>query len=535
MKKTVFLLLIAILIGFFLRTFHLWNNIFFGYDQARDLQRIYEMIKLHKLKIVGPETDIPGVFNGPLSYDSKLPYYLISNFNPNIPALFLVLINLTGIIIIYYIAKSLFNEKVGIISAFIWAISYEQANFSKYISNASLMPLFTLIFFGGLALYFVKKKNIGLIISALGLALSIQVNFYLIYLIIFYPIMYFVFFPKLNIKIILISIATFILFVSSYIGAELKFHFSASKAILDYLQKQSSSSGILENLSSYFQSFSNSLYNSIFSFNNFVIFLFFIFFSIYIYKKKKNILSINFLNIWLFSTLVLFSFKSSVIGGPTIQSSISAAIIIFFSLVVVEILSEKKYKIFGSIILFCIITSNLNLYFKDNFMNNKILAYQHMLYGEQKQLIEYTYKMSNHKPFSICAVTNPLFINTLWSILYKTYGENKYGYSPTWSGQKQYFIPSLMSFDAKHDLTRFLIIEPMIGIPDIAKKTTIYLEDQISVLEDEKKFGEIIVQKRRLEQNKSLLSDSQNLTSEEIQTIMITQKIDPRYSCFINY
>jgi hypothetical protein len=231
----------------------------------------------------------------------------------------------------------------------------------------------------------------------------------------------------------------------------------------------------------------------------------------------------------------LFAFKTNVVSGPVVQTSIFGAIYIFFAVIITEFLHNKTYKIIGIIFLIIIFSSNLNLYLKDNFSNNKILAYQHVFYGDEKRLVDYSYKAAGYKNFSICAVSNPLFINTLWSVLFKTYGQTKYGYAPVWSGQKQYFIPSMMSYDSNHEAIRFLIIEPMTGIPEIAKKTTIYLEDQVSVLEDEKKFGEIIIQKRRLEKDKSLLRDSQNLTPVEIQTIKTTQRIDPRYSCSIDY
>lgn len=534
MKKTFFLLGILLLLGLFLRTFRLWDNIFFGYDQARDMQRIFEIIKSHDIKIVGPETDIPGIFNGPFFYYLMAPIYLISNFNSNVSALFLVLINLTGVLIIYNLAKSLFNERVALISSLIWAISYEQANFAKFISNASLMPLFSLIFFAGLSFCFVKKQNLGLIISAIGFALSIQVNFYLVYLCLFYPILYFIYFPKINYKTIFSSLLVFIILTSSFVISELKFHFLATKSLFKYFQGQNIPSYIGEDLLFYFQSLSKVLYNSIFSFSYFVIFLVFIVFLVYLFKKEGNKPNIKFLLIWLFSTLPLFAFKSNVVGGPVIQTSIFGAIYIFFAVIIDLILSRKKYVLIGYLLIFIIIISNIKLYTNEDFKNNKILAYQNMFYGDQKKLIEYTYKSSNNKKFSICAVSNPLFINVLWSVLYKTYGEDKYGFSPVWSGQKQYLIPSLIDYDLNHEQIRFMIIEPTLGIIDNAKKATIYLEDQVTIIEEVKKFGEITVQKRRFTNNKNLLKDSQNLSASEIETVKILIT-DPRYTCSIEY
>jgi len=52
----------------------------------------------------------------------------------------------------------------------------------------------------------------------------------------------------------------------------------------------------------------------------------------------------------------------------------------------------------------------------------------------------------------------------------------------------------------------------MVGINDFAKKTTIYAEDQKSAVIEEKKFGDIVIQKRRYTTNRAELTDSQGLT-----------------------
>jgi len=346
--------------------------------------------------------------------------------------------------------------------------------------------------------------------------------------------LYFIYFPKINYKTIFSSLLVFIILTSSFVISELKFHFLATKSLFKYFQGQNIPSYIGEDLLFYFQSLSKVLYNSIFSFSYFVIFLVFIVFLVYLFKKEGNKPNIKFLLIWLFSTLPLFAFKSNVVGGPVIQTSIFGAIYIFFAVIIDLILSRKKYVLIGYLLIFIIIISNIKLYTNEDFKNNKILAYQNMFYGDQKKLIEYTYKSSNNKKFSICAVSNPLFINVLWSVLYKTYGEDKYGFSPVWSGQKQYLIPSLIDYDLNHEQIRFMIIEPTLGIIDNAKKATIYLEDQVTIIEEVKKFGEITVQKRRFTNNKNLLKDSQNLSASEIETVKILIT-DPRYTCSIEY
>ncbi len=535
-RKEFIILYLIFLVGFFLRTYRLWDNIIFSYDQARDAQRIYDMIYLKHLKIVGPETDIPGIFNGPLYYYLLAPVYFIFKFDPNYVALFLVLINLSTLFLIYLLAEMIFKDKrVGLISAFLWSISFEQSNFAKYISNASLISISTILFFFGLALYIFKKKDIGLTISIIGLASSIHFNFYLVYLIIFYFIYYYVFLPKINIRHVLTNLFLLILLLSSFFIAEIKFHFSGVKALTSYFFNISIPTTIIEGLSNYLQKLSETFYYSFFSFNHFIgLGLLFFFLLLIVRKERKS--EIIFLGIWLFSTLPLFGFKSGVITVPVINASIFGATTLVVAGGIYELLKLNKNSwLLALFFLVLFSLSNLILYSKNQFLNYQALGQKAMFLSYEKKLIDYTYQKTNNNKFSICAISEPLFINTLWSYLYNYYGKNKYGYIPYWSGVQQYLNNNYLPYDKERVETRYLILEGQGGIPDYATKGTIFSEDQVSYIENEKKFGLMIVQKRKLTTNKNLLKDSQNLKPSEVSWLESVTKIDSRYSCWFNY
>jgi hypothetical protein len=81
-KHALLIVFIIFIFALILRSNNLWNNILFTYDQGRDAQRIAGIVSLKDFKLVGPETDIPGVFNGPLFYYLLAPVYAVANFNP---------------------------------------------------------------------------------------------------------------------------------------------------------------------------------------------------------------------------------------------------------------------------------------------------------------------------------------------------------------------------------------------------------------------------------------------------------------------
>lgn len=512
------------MIGFTLRIINLHDNFFFGYDQARDMQRIYDIIYSHDLKMVGPETDIPGVFNGPLLYYLLLPAYLLSHFDPNAGVILLVLINLLGAVLVYLAGKTLFNPKVALLAGFFWAISYLQVNYGRYLSNTGLMPVFTLLFFYGLALYVVRKKTIGLMISVIGLALSIHVAFYFIYLGLFYLI----YFRPLKPKVLATNILVGGLLLLPFIVAELKFRFLGMRSLFEYFLGQTKPAMVSAQLSHYVQNLSASIYNSFFSLNLFLAFFIFVLLALYVYQKKKS-QEVSFLFVWLFSTLPLFAFQSGVVNGASIHSSMLGALTLLVSLAIYFLYKEKRY-LFAVGLFLMIIVSNLFLFAKENFISGRIFAYQYMFYGQEKDLIDYTYREAKGKPFSICALTNPLFINTLWSALYKFYGEKTYRYLPFWSGQEQYQNKTFLPYDKKQEI-RYLILEPPTGIQPVAVKATIYLEDQVSTVYEVKKFGNLEVQKRLWNKDQTVRNDSQNLSPGEKAEIESIVAQDPRYLC----
>ncbi len=527
---------VIVLFGLFLRTFNLRDNVIFAYDQARDAQRIMDMVYNHKIKLVGPETDIPGVFNGVLFYVVLLPVYALTDFNPNAASLLLIMLNLAVIPVLYYFSLLLFKNKyIGYLAGFLWAISFEQITFAKYISNASLMPLSTAIFFLGLAVCLFQKKDWGFIISIIGLGASIHFNFYLVYLVIFYPIFFLIYRTKIKIKTILLSVLLLITILFPFIVAEFKWHFPAAKGLLNYFMEHINQNkegfsfvGIFKK---YYERVSEMFYYSFISLNKYIagaIMIPFVILGLNNMERKKQL----FLILCLLSTLPLFVFNSGVLTVQVVNSSL------FFSITLTVASAfyflGKKYFPLLIIIFLLIFISSYSLIRQNNFVNNTVFASHPQLLKYEKQLIDYTYQSSQGKPFSICGVMNPLFTNTIWSFLYKTYGERKYGYLPTWAGQKQWITDNYLANDISHVENRYIIVEP-VGIPDFARTATIYLEDKRSKLINNKYFGEYFVQERRLLKEMEKTVDTQKLPKNEVESIERIINADPRYYCYIGY
>ena len=135
--------------------------------------------------------------------------------------------------------------------------------------------------------------------------------------------------------------------------------------------------------------------------------------------------------------------------------------------------------------------------FKENQRGQTIFSIQKdMLLSKQLLALDYTYEKAEGKSFSINSLTSPLWINLVWTYLYKWYGEPKYGYLPSWHGHNQVGQLDSLAKDEGDIDNYFLILEPMGGIPPEYLELTIGEEDALSSFADEKYFGELRVQKR---------------------------------------
>ena len=156
--------------------------------------------------------------------------------------------------------------------------------------------------------------------------------------------------------------------------------------------------------------------------------------------------------------------------------------------------SPKPLMIF---ILIAIIFGNISMILKENPKGSTLFSIQKdMLLSKQIKAIDYTYSQAYGKPFSINSLTSPLYINIVWSYLYKWYGLPKYGYLPSFHGRDQIGQIDSLSQVSKPQGVSFLIIEPLDGIPSQYLDLTIGEEDSKTKLLNEELFGTIRVQKR---------------------------------------
>lgn len=116
----------------------------------------------------------------------------------------------------------------------------------------------------------------------------------------------------------------------------------------------------------------------------------------------------------------------------------------------------------------------------------------------QLALIDKTYKETAGEPFTISVFGLPYQYNTNWAYLYSWYGQQEYGYVPTFVGSNQAGIPGEFRMTAASEPanTHFSIYEPEQGLPMHLRGDFYREQDFIGPVTDEDEFGPVKLQTR---------------------------------------
>jgi len=316
-KNWKFILLGFVIFGFILR-FLYFSELTFGYDQARDAFEALSIIKNHDIKIIGPTTDIRGLFHSPVFWYIISPFYYLSGGNPAIARIPMIIINVLNILFIYFVTKKLFGDKrIALLSSFFMAVSFEVIQYGRWLSNPPPALLTIGIFFFGFWLV-LEKKKIGLPLMIVAWGFSAAFQFFLVYQIIFifFGFGYLLITSKKTIgesikRYYWLYLATLIP-LSFYILAQIKFRFMGIFSLLSFL----TSSG--RQTLAYFPKFINFVNSLVKNTSNLIsggnisvaraYLAFLIFFVAYFifFKKDKFSKSLKFLFIWFISPLPIY-------------------------------------------------------------------------------------------------------------------------------------------------------------------------------------------------------------------------------------
>lgn len=428
-KVVILVLLLLFFAGLYLRNLYLPNHLFFGFEQGRDALVIMDILSGEDFTLLGPKTDIDGIFHGVGYYYVLAAIYAIAAGDPGRVIMIFTAINALTIFIVYFLAKELIGKTTyALLAAALACVSFDIIIYGRWLSNVSFsIPLVALFFYFFTLL--VKTKNPKYWIFV-GLSAGVLSHFELLHILYaFIVIVVATLFFRLPIKNkqFFIGIGLFILTNISFILFEMRHNFLMTNTILNFLSADSTGGNPLLRLPGYIEGLLKNLNSTLSPFNTVFMLVTLLGLCIaYLVKKpKKDYTLYLILMMVFFSFPFIFLFK----GNPLDQFYAGTSIgwILLFTYLLSK--TEKtitKYTVFvlaGVVILGNIIYTHTNLLTKTDVFYQSVQP--QYIYQDQLATLDLIFARPSNG-FTIDAFTVPYFNNQAWLYLYDWYGSTAY-------------------------------------------------------------------------------------------------------------
>ncbi|MCL4364308.1 glycosyltransferase family 39 protein [Patescibacteria group bacterium] len=176
-KITIFLLFVVVGIFLFFHFYNIDKRIGFGWDQESYSYQVANIIKNHKLTLIGPRSaDIKGFFLGPYFIYLLIPFYLLTHLHPFALTIFVVVYNLLFLLASLILLTKIFDFYTAILFLLFWSINPQLVSYDIVPWNPIFIALGFIICW-----YLLKKilKNNKIKDWALlGLLSGIMINFH---------------------------------------------------------------------------------------------------------------------------------------------------------------------------------------------------------------------------------------------------------------------------------------------------------------------------------------------------------------------
>jgi len=429
-NKLIYLVLFSVLcFSAFLRLYKLNKLLGFWYDQGRDALVIWDLLHYNKFFLIGPVTGIEGIFLGPFYYYLIAPFYWIGKGSPVFVAAVLAWLSVGAIFLVYWLGKAIYGRKIGLISAFIYGLSYEVILFSRWLANPNPLPFFSLLVIVFIWLSLEKNENFFIFTGLLiGLCLQLEAAAAAFFL---PAVLAVIVWQKKKLCKLNILLPTFFLFFCT-LAPQIIFNFRHQGILVSAFKKfliTEKSFGLSffqvgrERLNLYFNVFLGKLFPQYRLLGILTAIVFF--FSAAVKKKKVFGVGGKLLMIWILSPLLGFLFYQGNHGY--VWDYYFSGVIPFFIILLSASLTLICHRVLGKIFLvaFLVLYSFVNMRLVGRYYQKGIGI---TLEAETKAL-DWIYQDAQGKKFNVDIYVPPN-IYFSYSYLFKWYGWTKYGYEP---------------------------------------------------------------------------------------------------------
>lgn len=418
MKKLDYLFLFLILLLAFLLSSRmiLAGDFFYLFDQARDYLLVKDIIQTHDIILIGTHSGLGGFFHGPLWIYLLVPIHLFGHGNPLAFAYFYIFLQLLTVFAAFVSGAKLYGTKGGLLIALLITLSPVTWSTVPNTIGVNMLPLVFIGLFYFLIKFIRGNKNAFIFVAFFtGLSLQFETALPLILI----PTVIIIFLTSRistkNIKIIILSIFSFLLSVSTFILFDLRHSFLMTKAVLGAFgggQKQKGYLEINQRVTSDLESLLNTFKSVLFNQSQILVFLFTTIITIacfLIYKNKDYKYRKEFLLLLLFPMLIftLFIFYPYNIW-PEYVLGLIIPISILFYISIYTVWNKKFGKIIVSIffgVTFMYVLKNINSQYFHNYKQNASSG----SYLNQNNVANWIYKDAGKGKFGYLVYTPEVY------------------------------------------------------------------------------------------------------------------------------
>lgn len=432
-KPYLLFLIFVVSASFLFRSLFLQDNLFFGFEQGRDMIRVRDV--LHgDITLLGPKTDIDGVFHGPLSYYILAPIYVVTGGSPLFMLLFLIGLHSLAAVILYKVAQRELPKPAHIIAPLLFAVSYPMIVYARWLSNPNLVVPLTIAIIYCLSMAKEKKVYLPFATILFGILCHLQIA---VAILIAPPLLFFFLRNKLytNRKMLFIAIAALVAVMSTYVVFELKNNFLMTRSYMAYSQTASHPVDRTKT----FDGFFDHVQDFFFVDKKWISFVTLGAFALYAAAVFRKNSFVTFLLIGIFAPPLFFY----ALGMAPLRHFYNASpvfLVLLLSAVFADMYKVKK--ILGVLAVLLFLFFNIKTYaarIPENVANFLYHA-QRMYLGDQKRVIDYAYNHAHGQPFSYDYYSIPYWKAEAWEYLFDWYATNAYGYRPQQKNTDVFYV-----------------------------------------------------------------------------------------------
>jgi len=147
MKKPFLILLLIILLGTFFRSYQLIEKFDYAHDGDLYSWIVKDIVVDGHFRLIGQLTSAQGLYIGPIFYYLLIPFFLIFNMDPVGATVPITIMGILSVISYYFVFSKLFNQKTGLIAAFLYAVLLQVVQLDRRVVPSTPTNLWVIWYF----------------------------------------------------------------------------------------------------------------------------------------------------------------------------------------------------------------------------------------------------------------------------------------------------------------------------------------------------------------------------------------------------